>query len=53
MLKRDFKQRVKLPFIDGVLHVGAGVCVCVCVCVCGGRGGARASSKQQCNLFDV
>ena len=52
MLKRDFKQRVKLPFIDGVLHVGAGVCVCVCVCVAA-EGGARASSKQQCNLFDV
>ena len=32
----------------GVLHVGAGVCVCVVA-----EGGARASSEQQCYLFDV
>ena len=36
MLKRDFKQRVKLPFIDGCSS-----CWGRCVCVCGGRGGSK------------
>ena len=49
MLKRDFKQRVKLPFIDGCSSCW-GRCMCVCVVA---EGGARASSEQQCYLFDV